>query len=143
MTKAELLELIDGWYDLDELVISSPGGKALRVNGIDEDLSHKLGKIILTTEDIITEDGTVDRFAVTKRDTPLIKGKVKKELTAQARREWVEKEKAKMDEQMQRIKKEARKGKRPVGRPRIHPKPDPDAPKRPVGRPRKNPPTSE
>lgn len=30
-------------------------------------------------------------------------------------------------------------GKRPVGRPRIHPKPDPNAPKRPVGRPRKNP----
>ena len=29
--------------------------------------------------------------------------------------------------------------KRPVGRPRIHPKPDPDVPKRPVGRPRKKP----
>lgn len=29
--------------------------------------------------------------------------------------------------------------KRPVGRPRIHPKTDPDVPKRPVGRPRKKP----
>ncbi|MFW6218353.1 MAG: helix-turn-helix transcriptional regulator [Verrucomicrobiota bacterium] len=33
----------------------------------------------------------------------------------------------------------AKKAKRPVGRPRIHPKPDPDQPKRPRGRPRKNP----
>ena len=45
---------------------------------------------------------------------------------------------SKNKEKASREKDEVRE-KRPVGRPRKHPAPDPDAPKRPVGRPRKNP----
>lgn len=67
MNKGELRELIGDFHDMDEVCLVSPGGKEMRVTGIDPEIIARTGKIVLTTEWGMTDEGDRETLKVIPR----------------------------------------------------------------------------
>lgn len=92
MNRLEFERLTDEFSPLDEVCLVSPGGKEMRVTGIDRELSIKHGKIVLTSEWGLNDDGEVE--TIVKK--PVVRKKTYKKKPA--KKKTVRKPKPKTEE---------------------------------------------